>query len=100
MKAQSKSSNPSKSQNQSIIRSKCGRDTLLFPLRVPSYPNLCDTGSLLEVLIKVVLHFQCFYCQAPGLVQGPGQGPVHGPGQGLTSELKIQYQILKRKDLE
>ena len=40
------------------------------------------------------------YCQAPGPVQGPGQGPVHGPGQGLSYELKIQCQILKRKDLE
>ena len=40
------------------------------------------------------------YCQAPGPVQCPGQGPVRGPGQGLNSELKIQCQILKRKDLE
>ena len=39
-------------------------------------------------------------CQAPGPVQCPGQGPVRGPGQGLNSELKIQCQILKRKDLE
>ena len=40
------------------------------------------------------------YCQAPGPVQCPGSGPVQGPGQGLNSELKIQCQILKRKDLE
>ena len=40
------------------------------------------------------------YCQAPGPVQGPGQGSVHGTGQDLNSELKIQCQILKRKDLE
>ena len=39
-------------------------------------------------------------CQAPGPVQGPGQGPVHGPGQSLNSELKIECQILNRKDLE
>ena len=44
------------------------------------------------------VHIIC--CEAPGLVQGPGEGPVHGPGQGLTFELKIQFQILKRKDLE
>ena len=39
-------------------------------------------------------------CQAPGPVQCPGSGPVQGPGQGVNSELKIQCQILKGKDLE
>ena len=39
-------------------------------------------------------------CQAPGPVQGPGQGPIHGPDQCPNFELKIQSQILKRKDLE
>ena len=42
----------------------------------------------------------CHYCQASGLVQDPGKGPVQGPGQGRNSEIKIQSQILKRKDLE
>ena len=28
------------------------------------------------------------YCEAPGLVQGPGQGPVNGPGQGPQSQKK------------
>ena len=39
-------------------------------------------------------------CPGHGPSQGPGQGPVSSPGSGLNSELKIDCQILKRKDME
>ena len=42
-------------------------------------------------LVYFIVHLNLkYYCQAPGLVKGPGQGKVHGPCQGFNFELKIQ----------